>query len=68
MHPAIKHVLQFFDDYEYLPDPLNHIGKEVHEMALGMASALPENQEVTVGLRKLLEARDWFFRAAMVKE
>ena len=66
-HPAIAHVLQYFE-YEHLPLNLRIVSEEVHALAWFLASQLPENPETTAGLRKLLEAKDCFVRAMLSKE
>ena len=65
-HPSVSGVLQFFK-YAHLPAHLQEISKPVAELALSMADTLPENPELTVGLRKLLEAKDCFVRAKLYK-
>lgn len=62
MNPAIAHVFQFFA-YEHLPPQLQQISKPFCELAQTVASG-PQNQETTVALRKLLEAKDAAVRAA----
>lgn len=65
MNPAIAHVLQFFT-YEHLPAHLQEISKPFAELAHQVANRA-QNQETTVALRKLLEAKDAAVRAALVK-
>lgn len=60
----IAGILQFFT-YEHLPEELQCISKECAELAHKMADELPPSPEVTVGLRKLLEAKDCFVRASL---
>lgn len=64
-HPAVAGVLQHMT-YEHLlekrPD-LAEVSRPVCETAFHMADTLPENAELTVGLRKLLEAKDCMVRA-----
>jgi hypothetical protein len=38
------------------------------ECATEMAKRLPQNPELTAGLRKLLEAKDCFVRAKLAKD
>jgi ferritin-like protein len=64
MHPAIAQLWQYFA-YTHLPPHLQAISKPCHDLAAAMMAMLPENPEVTVGLRKLLEAKDCFVRAAL---
>jgi hypothetical protein len=63
-HPSVAGVLKFFK-FEHLPTHLQTISGPCAEMAFRMADLLPENPELTVGLRKLLEAKDCFVRAAL---
>lgn len=65
MNPAIAHVLQFFT-YEHLPPHLQEISKPFAELAQQVAERA-QNQETTIALRKLLEAKDAAVRAALVK-
>ncbi len=64
-HPAVQEILTFFE-YSHLSDALQEISKPCHDMAHDMADDL-EGAELTVGLRKLLEAKDCFVRAAIRK-
>ena len=64
MHPAISHVLQFFA-YAHLPERLQAISKDFHDLAVKTAERAPQNQETTVALRKLLEAKDAAVRASL---
>jgi len=66
MHPATRHILQFFA-YEQLPPHLQEISKPFGELATQIAETAPENQETTAGLRKLLEAKDCIVRAHVAK-
>lgn len=67
MHPAVEQVMQYFA-WEHLPPRLQEISRPVGELANAMAGQLPQGPEVTVGLRKLLEAKDCFVRAALAKK
>jgi len=63
--PPIAHVLQFFA-YAHLPERLQAISKPFAELAnqvVGQSS----NQETTIALRKLLEAKDAAVRAVLAK-
>lgn len=53
--------------YAHLPAKLQEVSKPVGELAELMNSTLPDCPEKTVGLRKLLEAKDAFVRAALEK-
>ena len=65
MNPAIQHVLQFFA-FGHLPEHLQKVSEPFFDLAQKMAAG-PQNQETTVGLRKLLEAKDCAVRALLVK-
>ena len=64
MHPAIAHVLKFFS-YEHLPAKLKDVSRPFCELANVVANRSPDNQETTVALRKLLEAKDAAVRAVL---
>ncbi len=64
MHPAISHVLKFFA-YSHLPEKLQAVSKPFCDLATQCAERAPENQETTIALRKLLEAKDAAVRACL---
>lgn len=64
MHPAITHVLQYFN-FTHLPKHLQAISEPFHDLAHEVAKRNPDNQETTVALRKLLEAKDAAVRASL---
>jgi hypothetical protein len=64
MHQAVAHVLRFFA-FKHLPSPLQEISKPFGELAHQVADRAPDNQETTVALRKLLEAKDAAVRAGL---
>lgn len=64
MHPAIQHVLKYFA-CSHLPEKLQAISKPFGELAQQVAERSPDNQETTVALRKLLEAKDAAVRASL---
>ena len=64
IHPATEAVLRYFE-YSHLPIHLQEVSEPFYSLARKMATTLPQNPEVTVGLRKLLEAKDCFVRAAL---
>lgn len=64
MHPSVAAILKFFT-YEHLPEHLQAISQPVYQLAQAMAHTLPQNAELTTGLRKLLEAKDCFVRARL---
>jgi hypothetical protein len=57
--------LRFFA-YQHLPERLQKVSKPVAELANEMNHSLPDGEEKDVGLRKLLEAKDAFVRAALM--
>lgn len=59
-------MLQFFA-YQHLPDDLQGISRPFGELANLIVATLPRNPERTVGLRKLLEAKDCAVRARLFK-
>ena len=63
-HPAVASLLAFFK-YGHLPEHLQAVSKPCGDLAVAMADTVPENAELTVGLRKLLEAKDCFVRAQL---
>lgn len=65
-HPAVAAILPFFE-YAHLPPNLGAVSKPIGDLAHSMADTLPQNAELTAGLRKLLEAKDCFVRAALSK-
>lgn len=69
LHPSTADVLEFFE-YENLPKGLREVSKPFYDLAQCMAYDLVSTRgaEVTAGLRKLLEARDCFVRAALPRK
>ena len=63
-HPSTQHIGRYFE-YDHLPDHLQAISAPCCSLATKMIEALPDGPELTVGLRKLLEAKDAFVRAAL---
>lgn len=59
-------ILQFFA-HEGMPDELVEVCLPAAHLARAMATELPVCEETNAGLRKLLEARDCFIRAALLK-
>ncbi len=52
-------------NFDHLPEHLQEVSKPCHDLAATMIDRLPDGPELTVGLRKLLEAKDCFVRAAI---
>jgi hypothetical protein len=63
IHPATEGVLRYFD-YEHLPAHLQEVSKPFGDLARDLAQKL-DGPELTVALRKLLEAKDAAVRAAV---
>jgi len=73
MHPStdaielpseIRAILKHFE-YEHLPPHLEPFSMRCHDVAHAMAYCIPDDPELRAGLRKLLEAKDCFVRAAL---
>ena len=60
----IRELLQFFV-WEHLPTGLQVVSEPCGKLAYAMSEMLPRNTETVMGLRKLLEAKDCFVRAAL---
>ena len=63
-HVSTGMVLRFFE-YEHLPEHLQSVSKACCDLAMQMVDMFPDDPELTVGLRKLLEAKDAFVRTAV---
>jgi hypothetical protein len=67
-HPATQQIARWFS-YDHLPEGLpRFISVDCSITAEDMLSQLPDGPELTAGLRKLLEAKDCFVRAAIEAE
>lgn len=56
--------MKYFE-YTHLPDRLKIVSSPICELAKLMDKELPDGPEKSAGLRKLLEAKDCFVRAAI---
>ena len=63
MHPNTAAILKFFA-FDHLPPKLREISEPFAALASAMAEKL-DGPELTAGLRKVLEAKDCFVRAAL---
>jgi len=63
-HPGVAAIARYFA-YDHLPDGLRHVSGQCSLLAEDMIRGLPDGPELTAGLRKLLEAKDCFVRAAL---
>jgi hypothetical protein len=59
-------LLQFFT-YAHLPAHLQDVSKPFGDLARTLVDTLPDNNERSAGLRKLLEAKDCAVRALISK-
>ncbi|WP_282795190.1 hypothetical protein [Streptomyces sp. CC224B] len=64
LHPAARHVLRYFDT-THLPPPLAEVAGLFEDLAAELARRSLDGPELTVALRKLLEAKDAAVRAAL---
>jgi hypothetical protein len=63
-HPATTGLLRYFE-YAHLPEHLQAVSRPCGELADAMVGELADGPELSAGLRKLLEAKDCFVRAAL---
>lgn len=63
-HPSTQQICRYFE-YDHLPAHLQAISKPCADLADAMVAELFDGPELTAGLRKLLEAKDCFVRAAL---
>lgn len=54
--------------YKHLPPHLQAVSKPIGELADKLEVELPDGPEKSAGMRKLLEAKDCFVRAALDKQ
>ena len=57
-------IMKYFA-YSHLPENLQQVSKPIGELAAALDATLPDGPEKSAGLRKLLEAKDCFFRAKL---
>jgi len=63
-HPSIKAISRYFD-FDHLNEPMRGISESCADLAQEMIDTIHDDPELTVGLRKLLEAKDCFVRAVL---
>lgn len=63
-HPGTVAITHYFDS-AHLPPSLQQIAEPCEDLATAMLRWLPDSPELSAGLRKLLEAKDCFVRAAL---
>jgi hypothetical protein len=66
-HSSVEAVTKYFE-HNHLPEPLFSIAYKCSTLKDEMLANLEDDPELTVGLRKLLEAKDCFVRAAVSLE
>jgi hypothetical protein len=67
-HCIVEYPILRYFRYAHLPIELQEISKDFYALAWDLAIQLPTNNtEVSAGLRKLLEAKDCFIRAALTE-
>lgn len=66
-HSSVEAITRFFE-YSHLPEPLQYIAMRCNTLKEIMLKELEDDPELVVGLRKLLEAKDAFVRAAVAQE
>lgn len=60
-------IVKYFS-YEHLPVNLQIVSRPLCDLAIMLDKTLPDCAEKSAGLRKLLEAKDAFVRAAMERQ
>lgn len=63
-HPSTQAIARYFR-FDHLPAHLAAVSVHCAALANQMIGTLPDGPELTAGLRKLLEAKDCFVRAAL---
>ncbi len=65
-HPSTRHFAPLFS-FGHLPvGPIRETSRQFCDMAEALVGRLPDGPELSAGLRKLLEAKDCFVRAAVL--
>lgn len=57
-------IMRYFA-FEHLPLPLRNVSEKFYDFACHMIENTPAGAEQSAGLRKLIEAKDCFVRAAL---
>lgn len=60
-------IMKFFE-YKHLPARLQAASAPFFGLAMHLLSSLPDNEERSVALRKLLESKDAAVRAAVIND
>ena len=64
MLESVERILSYFVD-EHLPLYLQRVSKSVDDLAWDVAAQYPQNDELEMALRKLLEAKECLLRAVV---
>lgn len=64
-HASTRHMMKMLAPNPNLHDDLRVIAEDIAYMGKGMVQRIADSPELTAGLRKLLEAKDCFVRAAL---
>ena len=64
-HPSTQQIARWFGYGHLAAGHPRTVSAEVFELAEWLIQELPDGPELTAGLRKLLEAKDCFVRAAI---
>ncbi len=65
-HVSVTSVTKYLDPNPRLEGTQKEIADVMHETATDMLALIPDDsQELTAGMRKLLEAKDCFVRASL---
>lgn len=64
-HPSTEHVLQFFEAGHLAPGPVQNMAIGFQNFANDLISRADDSPELTVALRKLLEAKDAAVRSVV---
>lgn len=65
MHPSTENLLRWLEPNPNLPQLPRDLAGACEALAKTVVDVAPEGPELTVGLRKLLEAKDCFVRATL---
>ena len=67
-HPSVGQVARWFD-HDHLTGAPHQVSARCAQLASDILNEIPDdNPELTAGLRKLLEAKDCFVRAALPRD
>lgn len=67
-HPGVRDTVRWFTFDHLRPGPARDTSARIATLAVDLLNTLPDSAELTVGLRKLLEAKDCLVRAAIAAQ